>query len=103
MKKSVEPLKDYHFIKIKTQLDVGRNYSLVQPLCAAFSLGYVYNVVNWIIFCQKPYVKFDNNIRIYEDEDVFELYFRASVIFNLLMIILSIVKILVGKMAYANK
>ena len=36
MKKSVEPLKDYHFIKIKTRLVMGSDYSSLPPLIIAF-------------------------------------------------------------------
>ena len=103
MKKSVEPLKDYHFIKIKMRLVMGSDYSSLPPLIIAFLSNYSNNLIRWLTLCKKPYVKFDNDIIIYEDQSVFKLYFNAYIVFNLLMVLLSIIKILVGKLIYANK
>ena len=97
LKNSVKPLKDYHIIKFYSVLEIGSLNGLFLPLSAGIALNYVNNIILWLFDNKKPYVKINNYIDIYENKDIFNLYLKASLVLNLLMIILSIIKICVEK------
>ena len=101
MRKKVEPLKDYHFIKMNYLLDIGSQNNATNPVVMAVLVNYFSNHLKWFLNNRKPYVSTENVINVYIDQDRFELPLDATVIFNLLMILLSAIKILVGKISYA--
>lgn len=101
MRKSFKPLQDYHFIKLKTCIDVGKNNHLTDVFIGSFLFNYLTRNIEWFYKIRKPYYNLKNYINIYEDEDIFNFYFDALIIFNFLMIILSFIKIITEKLIYA--
>lgn len=102
LKKKFKPLKDYHLLKFNSTLDLGTNED---NLFLEF-IGF-YNFINQILGDNlkiiKPYFELNNEINIYENSN--ELNFRCSadLVFNLLMVIISVIKIIVEKFIYAIK
>lgn len=100
-RKKMKPLQDYHFLKFYLTADIGsKNNSLT-----SMNLGFLLSYANWYV-CRyfslyKPYLDIQNNINVYENSSVFNLYFSGTIVFNLLMILLSIIKILTEKFIYA--
>lgn len=101
MRKKFKPLKDYHFLRFNSILELGGENDLMN----SFSIGYVYNYifqyVNWFLYHQKPYVKLNNKTIIYKDDNRLNYYCNITVILNLLMILISVIKILMEKILYA--
>ncbi len=102
VRKSVEPLKDYHFIKLTTKVDLGNETSVIEPLFFSLLIDYFYNIIGWFVKNKKPYVKLSNNFNVYEGEDKLEIYLSITIVLNILMVLLSLIKILVGKLVYGK-
>ncbi len=103
MKKKMKPLKDYHFLKIRSVIELGGDNSLEQILGFSFLINYIDLILKWYLNNIKPYLVYDNKINIYEDKNVFKVYFDSTIVLNLLMVLISIIKILVEKIIYAIK
>lgn len=102
-RKKVEPLKDYHFIKFNFELEVGKKDNALQTLFLAHNINAFFNYFHWFLTCHKPHVKIDNAVKIHLDKNELKLKAKLVILFNLLMILLSLFKILVGKINYAFK
>ena len=101
MKKKVKPLKDYHIIKWEFEADLGFVDNTVLALETAFLVNYLTSFINWITSNIKPYLIVKNNVNVYEAQNVFRIYFYGTVLLNLLMVILSLIKIILEKIIYA--
>ncbi len=101
MRNKVKPLKDYHIIKLKLNIKFGIEESMIVPIALSFLSNYVLQVVKWFLFNKKPYVKLLTNFSVYENDDVLDLVTNATVVFNLLMVVISFIKIGVEKIYYA--
>ena len=103
MRKKFKPLKDYHLYRLNSIINIGysKNYDLV----SSFSIMYnsIANCCGFVVNMIKPYLKIKNDINIYEDKDIFSIKVNFIILFNLLMILLSLVKILLEKFNYAIK
>lgn len=100
IKSRIKPLKDYHFIKLKYNIDLGMKENLIDSVSIAFVLNYVYTMINFFTIQKKPYVNLNQSINVFEDKNIFNVTIDLLVIFNLLMIVLSLIKILVEKIIY---
>lgn len=101
MKKKFKPLRDYHILKFNSNIDIGIAESTMSAVTICFILNYIEQFINWLIFNRKPYVINNNKFNIYEGKDVFNAYISCTIVLNLLMIIISIIKIIMEKMFYA--
>ena len=101
MNKKVKPLKDYHIIKWELEADLGFDANTLLALETAFIVNYITSFINWITSNMKPYLIIKNNVNVYEAQNVFRMYFYGTVLLNLLMIILSLIKIVLEKIIYA--
>ena len=101
MKEKVKPLKDYHLIKFYSELNIGVRDNFL----LSFEIGYFYNfiseIISWITYHKKPYFKLSNYVNVYENKNIFKYECDSTVVFNLLMVTISLIKILVGKIYYA--
>lgn len=101
IKNKIKPLNDYHFIKFKSTIEIGGKNDVLNFVYLGFLINYIENVFEWFIYNKKPYVKLNNNVNVYTNEEVFKIYINVQILFNLLMVIISVIKILVGKSIYA--
>lgn len=99
----VEPLRDYHVINFYSFLYIGCKTSAVKKTQIAFIYNYIKNNLEWFFYHKKPYLKIDNNVAITEISNNVVYYAKATFVFNTLMILISLTKILVEKMFYAIK
>ena len=67
-----------------------------------FLINYLYQNVKWFLYHKKPYLDVNTIIKIY-NEEVFNIYNSTTIVFNLLIIIISFIKIIVEKVFYALK
>jgi len=100
MSKKFKPLRDYHLIKFNSLLEVGGE-KVFYSLCFSFVYNYIDNIISWFFYHKKPYFKFDNRVLLYENEQKFNYFLQATVVFNILMVVISFIKILVEKIIYA--
>ena len=101
MGKKVKPLKDYHVIKFEVLIELGAKNSELLNMETAFIINFAFEIAKWLIYNKKPYVKFDRRINIYEELTDTNLFVNSVFLLNLLMIVLSLIKIMVGKIIYA--
>ena len=97
IKKGVKPFFDYHFITQYSRIEIGNETNFLTPLSAGFLSSFIINIMRWVVINKKPYLKIDNNIFVYEEESKFNIFFKSTLVLNLLMIILSLIKIGIGK------
>lgn len=102
VRKKFKPLKDYHLLKFNSTLDFGarENYLSIQTATFYSLMGQILGD-NLKIF--KPYFETNNTINIYEDSNELNFRCNAELVFNLLMVIISVIKIIVEKIIYAIK
>lgn len=103
IRKTIKPFYDYHFIKVKTKIEIGNGNSLIMPLSKGFLLYYVNSFIRDFLKYKKPHLKIDNTINVYENENLFNVFFETKIILNLLMIVISLIKIISGKIINAKK
>ena len=103
VKRKVEPLKDYHLINFKLNVELGNEENILAPLTTAFIINYIYNYFKWFLHHKKPYFNSDINIFVIDEKNVFEIFLKGTAVFNLLMILISLIKILAGKLINAFK
>lgn len=101
IKKHFKPLKDYHFIKFALIFDIGHKENLIQTLSISFLLNYLYKIMEWFFANSKPYLKINNKINTYENKNILNITHNSTIIFNSLMIFISLIKILMEKIIYA--
>ena len=97
VKEKVKPLIDYHVIKADILTQIGNGDGIIYPLCVGFISSFISNILGYVLDKKKPYVRLKNNTEIYEDEYLFRVNCTLGIVFNLLMILLSLIKILTEK------
>lgn len=101
IRKKFKPLKDYHFIGLWLVLDIGSDNGSVTPLAVGGITDYVLSIFKNYFYFSKPYLKINSTVNVFMGEDVFNVYFSGTVVFNFLMVVLSVAKILTEKIFYA--
>lgn len=103
IKKKFKPLKDYHILKFNSLINIGTiDNKIIATNCSLIAI-FITNFVSSIFNYVKPQLNIKNNVYIYEDVNVFEVKVKSLVILNLLMIIISLIKIILEKLIYAIK
>lgn len=97
IRKKAKPLRDYHFLKINIFMELGSNESLIVPLISGFIENYTVQIYRWLIINKKPYFEINNKVLVVENEKKIEIYTDALVVLNILMVLLSVIKIIVEK------
>lgn len=103
MKTTIKPLKDFHILKLKTLTEIGLNGDVFLPCMGISVFKFLNNGICKIINADKPYLKLKNDVNLYENRDCFNVYIKTVVVFNLMMVLLSLIKIIIGKLVYAVK
>lgn len=96
--KSIKIIKDYHVKDLKSYLEIGGNALEVSTI--AFLINYIDLIIKWFLLNSKPYVLYKNTITVFNNKK-FNYFIKVGVYVNLLMIIISIIKILMGKIKNA--
>lgn len=103
MRNKIRPLKDYHIIKLKLNVKFAVYESMILPISLTFLFNFALQFLQSILFYGKPYVKLFTDFSIYEKEDLLNINAKATIVFNLLMVIISFIKIGAEKIYYAVK
>lgn len=103
IRNKVEPLKDYHIKKINFRLDVG--YRNCQEISIYLPFVYVWHneLLGNVLSQVKPYLDYENSLYVYENDNRFNIFLEITTIFNLLMVLISLVKISMEKLLNAFK
>ncbi len=96
MGKSVKPLQDYHIIRACVGVELGNADSFTQSIFWGYVINFIFSSIKCGLNISKPHVVTDSDITVY-DIDAFNIYGSGIVVFNILMIIISIFKIIVEK------
>ncbi len=103
MRKKFKPLKDYHIFRFNTNISIGILDDEVQKLKLVFMYNYIFNVVGQCASQIKPYLSLKSKICLYENKDLLTFTVKTTFVLNILMILISIIKIILEKMIYAIK
>lgn len=103
MRKNIEPLKDYHIINFKILFSIGLKEQLYSGFFYSSLYSMLINTLYPIIKVKKPYLNFENYLNIDLDKNDLQVYLKTTVLLNLLMIFLSFIKILIGKIVLWKK
>ena len=103
IRNKIKPLKDYHLYRLNSNISIGsvNNYDKVLSFSILYSA--MVNCIGYSLKTIKPYVKLKNDIYVYKDKNAFNLKFDFVILLNILMIVLSFVKIILEKIIYAIK
>ncbi len=101
MKKKIKPLKDYHITKCNFAVDVGIKENLLLSSEIAYVVSFFSEIIKWFFSNNKFHLKINNELNVFDGKDIFNFYAKLTVVFNLLMILLSFIKIIAGKIIYA--
>ncbi len=100
IKSKVKPLKDYHIINFNLLIDTDYNENFIITAYSAFLYQRAVETIGSILSIKKPYFKLNCQFNAREGDDLLKIYLKSTLIFNTLMIILSIIKILMEKLIY---
>ena len=102
-KKTIRPLNDYHIIVLRSLTEAGTGENPFMPVLCANAFNVVNSIAGNVITANKPYLKLKNDLNLFENDSRFNVFIKTVVVFNLLMVLLSVIKILAGKLLYAIK
>ncbi len=103
MRKKFEPLKDYHIFKLKTDVYIGLLDYEAEKINFATLYTIFFNIIGQYASQYKSYVTLNNNIYLFEKDNFVKFIINTTFVFNILMIIISIIKIILEKIIYAIK
>jgi hypothetical protein len=86
---------------LKTVTEIGVSDSAILPTVLSFSLSFIDKIVCWFLYNYKPQLDVDNRFFVFEGENRLEVFFKLCIVLNVLMIIISAIKILTEKVLYA--
>jgi len=96
LKNKINPLKDFNIIKFNSIVEIGSKNPLL-----AIGLGNFINIIiqnlGFAIKSVKPYLYNENDILVYANEKKLKIYCNGYLVFNILTVILSLIKIGVEK------
>ena len=72
------------------------------PFIVSNVAGFLDDISCWGFYNLKPYLDLDNKIFVFEGEDRLEVFCKLDVVFNLLMVVISLIKMFTEKLIYAN-
>ena len=101
IKEKVKPLKDYHFIKFNSLIEIGTYDNLIFPIVFSNIYAWHNNLLGRILYNKKPYIDYRNDVNIIENENSLNVYVKLVTILNLLMILISLIKIITEKILNA--
>lgn len=99
-RKKFKPLKDYHVIEVNSLIELGSSEHSLRLGIICLILNYLDNFIGWYFYHDKPYLKLNNKINYYNNDKT-NLYFSFKIVFNILMVIISVFKIIGEKLLYA--
>lgn len=103
IRKSIKPFYDYHFINVKSKVEIGNVNSLITSSSIGFIILYINSYVCDFFKYKKPHLKIDSTVNVYEGESLLNIHLDTKIVLNLLMIVISLIKIISGKILNAKK
>lgn len=103
IRKKFKPLRDYHIFKFNTAISLGILDNETEKINFALIYNFIFNIIGQCTNQIKPYLSLKSSIMLYEKEDVFMFKVRSTFVFNVLMVLISLIKIFLEKIIYAIK
>lgn len=102
VKTKVKPLMDYHILRLNNVIEIGDN-QLITPFVVGQAINVISSTAFFSALIKKPYLKLTNDIFINDVKKYVNDYLSFTVVFNILMILISLVKIITEKIINAIK
>ena len=93
---TLKPIKDFQIVKFNFCIDIGSNDNMFLPLYIGYFTSLINKVFAKFFHERKPYLDYKGNVNIY-DKDVCNFYIKINVMFNILILILEIVRYFLEK------
>jgi len=103
LRKSFKPLKDFHIVRANLIVELSGAVDFFYPLSCIFTINYFVNSFGFYLSNIKPYVKLRSTTTLNLNRDYSDFLLNFTVILNLLMVIISFIKILMEKIIYASR
>ena len=100
---AIKPFSDYSVTSVKTCLMLGDKDSIITPFIVLNILSFISEFFMWFFALNKPYLKIDNSFFVLEQKDVFDFKINIKILFNVLMVLLSVIKIVMEKIINGSK
>lgn len=96
IKTTIKPIKDFQIIKLNTCLDVNCVNNEFTCIYLSFLIRFMSDIIGNVLKINKNYLKFNSTVNLV-DENVFNIYFQTKVMFNLIVIIIEIFRLILEK------
>lgn len=98
MRKQFSLTKDYRVYSFYVISELGNNCSAVAPFMFAAAENAIAKTFFAVMNYFKPRLKLENDVLLYEEKNVFKLNAGLTVVFNLLTLMITFIKIIIGKL-----
>ncbi len=103
IRKKFKPLRDYHIFKLNTNIKFGYLGDGIEKINFFIIYNFIFNMIGQWVGEIKPYLSLKSNIMLCEKENTFIFRVRSVFVFNMLMVLISLIKIFLEKIIYAVK
>lgn len=93
---TLKPIKDFQIIYFNCCIDYGLKENVFLPLYLGYVSCLIGNVIGKALSERKQYLTYNSNVNVY-NLDVFNVYIKSKILFNLLLVILEILRFLLEK------
>ncbi len=91
----IKPLKDYHVLSFDSLIEIGYiDDLLIECLCLTKILNYFTNLITHYLLVNKPFIKLNNQINVYEGDKRLNVYIKTKSIINVVTVLIGLVKLL---------
>jgi len=97
MRGGLKPFNDYHILRLRLITEIGFNDEIILPMIAANFLNQINNLFYIFLMNNKPYFNFNHDVNLIEGEKFLNILGKTTIVFNILTVILSVIKIIIGK------
>ncbi len=98
----IKPLKDLHIYNINLNFGIGVSQREITCFSLGFICSFMSNIIGKIIYEEKPYITFNTNYLFFNNKEYYA-YGNISVVFNILVVFISLIKVLMEKILLWKK
>lgn len=103
IKKNFELVKDFTINNLLIGVEIGDVNGKLKIMTTSFLMRYIIFFINKFLYYKKNYLKLNFDVGSIKDSNCLNVYIKFSLFLNVLVLLLSIVKFVGGKLIYGIK
>ena len=103
MKGSFQMLNDFSVTKINSLIEVSSENDLIKFITISYIYMFIITNLGFFLKINKPYIKFENGCNIIEKESNLLINLDLTIIFNLISLISTLIKLIIRKIQNAKR